>query len=92
MKNLKEQLNNYKFKEQQNKVNILSWQEYAIRVCDDFNITGRYRAMIFKYAKSNMSFLQGKVENTKEKFGTEKLENKGNYLISLFRKKAPWNI
>ena len=68
---------------------IQGWQDYAIQVCKDFSLQGNYRAMIFKMAKKNMCYLQGKVENTKEKFGS-KLEDKGNYLISLFRKKKPW--
>jgi hypothetical protein len=49
-----------------------------------------YRAMIFRHAKNNLQFLKGKVENAKEKFGTEGINDKGNYLISLFRKNAPW--
>jgi len=66
------------------------FQQYALEVCKDFGLTGQYRAMIFRYAKKNVSYLRGRVENAKEKFGTEKLESKANYLISLFRAKKPW--
>lgn len=55
------------------------------RIC-----TTNYVSMIFRYAKNNMSYLVGKVELCKEKFGSEGLNGKGNYLISLFRKKKPW--
>jgi hypothetical protein len=50
-----------------------------------------YKAMIFRYAKNNMPYLIGKVESCYEKFGKEEVKNKSNYLISLFRKKKPWN-
>lgn len=87
MKNIKDLVKNKKFQKGESK--LQSWQEYAIGVVKDFNLTGNYRAMIFKYAKMNLCYLQGRVENVKEKFGT-KLEDKGNYLISLFRSKKPW--
>jgi hypothetical protein len=70
---------------------ITQWQAYGIQVCKDFNITGNYKLMIFKQAKRNIEYLRGRVENAKEKFGTAKLEDKGNYLVSLFRKKKPWD-
>ncbi len=76
-------------KSKKNERNITNWQEYAVQICKDFNLTGEYKAMIFRYAKKNLSYLQGRVMNTREKF-REKLGNKGNYLISLFRKKKPW--
>ena len=84
-------LSKYKIKQTEKKGKALvSFQDYALSVCRDFNLTGQYKAMIFRYAKKNLNYLKGKVENTKEKFGTEKLETRGNYLISLFRKKKPW--
>ena len=49
-----------------------------------------YKGMIFRYAKKNKSYLQGKVELCKEKWGENGIQGKGNYLISLFRKKRPW--
>lgn len=73
------------FNEELKKDKLLNWQDYAINVCKDFNISEEYRQLIFRYAKRNLSYLQGKVENCKEKFGN-KLDNKGHYLISLFRK------
>jgi hypothetical protein len=71
-------------------VSITNWQEYAIEVCQLFNLNGDYKKMIFRHAKNNLSYLKGRVENTKEKFGTENLETKSNYFISLFRKNPPW--
>ena len=52
--------------------------------------TKNYQAIIFRHAHNNMSYLQGKVELCKEKFGENGLKGKGNYLFSLFRKKRPW--
>jgi hypothetical protein len=85
---------------------IEPWQEYAVEVVKMFGIknkkvsvvdkkgnlriyTKNYTSIIFRHAKNNMSYLQGKVEMCKEKFGLN-LEDKGNYLISLFRKQKPW--
>ena len=79
---------NYTIKKSKKNSKITNWQEYAVQICKDFNLTGEYKAMIFRYAKKNLCYLRGRVMNTREKFG-EKLENKGNYLISLFRKN-PW--
>jgi hypothetical protein len=83
-------LSRYQVKKTEKKSKLLIWQNYALEVCKDFNLTGPYKQMIFKYAKKNIQYLKGKVENTKEKFGTNKLETKANYLISLFRKDPPW--
>jgi hypothetical protein len=69
---------------------LTSWQDYALQVCKDFGLTGPYKAMIFRYCKKNLEYVRGKVINTKEKFGTENLQTKQNYLISLFRKTPPW--
>ena len=91
MELLKSKLNKYQLPVKGKETKLQSWQGYAIEVCQQFRITGRYRAMIFRHAKNNISYLKGRVENTKEKFGTEKLEDKGNYLISLFRNKKPWS-
>lgn len=66
------------------------FQEYAIKICDEFGITGFYRQIIFRHAKRNKCYLEGKVALCYEKFGTENLKTKGRYLCSLFRKKAPW--
>ena len=64
------------------------WRDYAKKVCDDFHITGPWKAMIFRHAKQNLSYLQGRVENVREKFGD--VSDKGRYLVSLFRSKKPW--
>jgi hypothetical protein len=59
------------------------------------NFTTNYPAMIFKHCcndqESGMSWVKGKVENAKERFKGEDLTTKGNYLISLFRCKKPWD-
>lgn len=89
MESLKVKLDKYKPVTGKKDVKVTGWQEYAIEVCQQFGITGKYKQMIFRHAKKNMSYLMGRVENVKEKFG-EKLEDKGNYLISLFRKTPPW--
>jgi len=69
---------------------LAPFQEYALKVCEEFSITGIYRAIIFRQAKKNIEYLKGKVENTKEKFGVGGTKGKGRYLISLFRKNPPW--
>ena len=85
MDKIKGLLKNKKFQKGESK--IQSWQEYAIQVCKDFSLQGNYRAMIFRYAKQNMCYLQGRVENVKEKFGEGKLKELGHYLIASFRRK-----
>ena len=82
-------LTKYKIKEKTKKSKITRWQDYAIEVCQEFNVEGIYKMIIFKHAKKNLPYLQGKVTNVKEKFG-EDISDKGRYLISLFRKKKPW--
>lgn len=72
------------------KSNRQEWQDYASNIVKEFNINGVYSMMIFKQAKKNKSFLEGKVQLCYEKFGKQYVGNKGNYLISLFRKKKPW--
>lgn len=79
-----------RFEKQEEEPKIAQWQEYAIQVCKDFGVVGCYKKIIFKQAKMNISFLQGKVEFCKEKFGENGLSDKGRYLIKLFSKKRPW--
>lgn len=70
-----------------------SWQEYAVKTCELFGITAHDkigRSVIFRQAKKNMSFLQGKVELCREKFGSNGLKDKGRYLVKLFGKTRPW--
>jgi peptidoglycan hydrolase-like protein with peptidoglycan-binding domain len=83
---------NYKIKVSNKKtIKIQGWQEYALQVIKDFNINKPYSLIIFRQAKKNIEFLKGRVENTKERFNN-KVEDKGRYLLSLFRKKKPWDI
>ena len=107
MKSIKDKLKSFKIKEGEES-KIKNWQEYALKVIDDFGITNdkkmtldrngkkkihttNYKAVIFRHASNNnLEYLKGKVENAKEKFGSENLKNKGRYLIATFRKKKPW--
>ena len=82
-------LSNYKLPQQQES-KLTKWQDFALQTCKDFNLTGQYKAMIFRYAKKNLCYLQGRVANAKEKFGEEGCKRAGNYLISLFRSVPPW--
>lgn len=61
------------------------WQEYAKKTCEEFNIKGVWKVMIFAKAKKNLVYLQGKVEFVKEKFVD--VSDKGRYLIATFRTK-----
>ena len=80
----------YKIKETEEKIKITHWQEVAIKTCEEFNIKGFYKQIIFKHAKSNLNYLLGKVTYAKDRFGEYNVEDKGRYLISLFKKKKPW--
>jgi hypothetical protein len=79
---------NYQLKEKNNS-KLMPFQEYAIKIIDQFKINRPYQSIIWKYAKRNKCYLEGKVALCYEKFG-QKVDNKGNYLISLFRKVKPW--
>lgn len=92
MELLKEKLKNKVFIKADKEKAISNWQRYAMEVVNDFQLKGCYKAMIFRQAKKNIEFLKGKVENTKEKFGTKNLASKQHYLISLFRSKKPWEV
>lgn len=83
-------LSNYQIKQSVEISKLVPFQEYALKICEEFSITGIYKLIIFRQAKKNISFLQGKVENVREKFGINGTKNKGRYLISLFRKNPPW--
>jgi hypothetical protein len=82
-------LSQYKIPEQQTS-KLQSFQEYALKIIKQFNVDKEYQPIIWKHAKRNRCYLEGKVALCYEKFG-EKLEDKGHYLISLFRKKKPWD-
>ena len=88
MESLKEKLKN-RIQKKQSESKIQSWQEMAIDIIKKFQIGKEYQAIIFRHAKRNKAYLEGKVSLCVEKFGT-KLEDKGAYLISLFRRKKPW--
>ena len=50
----------------------LKIQDYALEVIEEFGITGIYKKIIFKHAKRNKTYLQGKVENLREKYKNRK--------------------
>jgi len=89
MEKIQIDVNKY-FKKKENSSKLKSWQDVAIKICEEFNITGIYKMIIFKHAKSNMQYLQGKVTYVEDRFGKDNLTDKGRYLISLFRKEKPW--
>lgn len=91
MEKIKIDLNRYNkiAEENKNKRIVQPWQDYAAKVCKDFELDQIGRGAVFKYAKKNLSYLQGKVEMCREKFG-DNLKGKGNYLVKLFSKKRPW--
>jgi hypothetical protein len=68
--------------------------ENVIEVYEDKNgkqriQTRNYKAIVFRHACNNLSFLIGKVEYCREKFNGD-VYGKGKYLFSLFRKQKPW--
>jgi hypothetical protein len=90
MESLKSKLGKYHLPVKEEKSNLQSFQEYALDVISRFQVGREFQGIIWRHAKRNKSYLEGKVRNCEEKFGS-KLEDKGNYLISLFRKKKPWD-
>lgn len=93
MELLKNKLQKYKIKQTQSKSRLLPFQVFALKIIKDFKLvkTDEFDApaVIWRYAKKNRAYVEGKVSLCVEKFGT-KLDDKGHYLISLFRKKKPW--
>lgn len=68
------------------------WQEYALKVCQDFKLEKPMQGIIWRYAKHNLGYLESKVAMAYEKaeLSHQSLDLLGHYLISLFRKKRPW--
>jgi hypothetical protein len=83
-------LSKYKIPEKTTSKKLERFQERTLEVCKEFGIEGTYRLMLFKYAKKNMNYFEGKISLCYEKFGKEGCSNKARYLISLFRNKKPW--
>lgn len=80
----------HKFAKSEDNSKLLPFQDYALRIIKEFGIAEKkYQSIIFRYAKRNRSFLEGKVALCREKFG-DKLEDKARYLIKLFSRKKPW--
>jgi len=80
----------YKPKKEEERTKTKSWQLEALKIIEDFNIKGVYKGIIFKHARHNMQYLLGKVTYTIDRFGKDNIGDKGRYLISLFKKKKPW--
>lgn len=74
---------------------VEGWQDYAATICKEFNIEGCWKSQVFRMAKRQRAFLEGKVglmheikEREPNKYNSLKQNNKlGNYFFSLFRKK-----
>jgi len=90
MESIKNKLTKYRLPLKGKKeVKISAFQEYALDVISRFKIGREFQPIIWKHAKRNKAYLEGKVSLCVEKWGG-KLEDKGAYLISLFRKTPPW--
>lgn len=65
------------------------WQDYTAQVIKDFAIHAPQDKVIWKWAKKNIQFLKGKVENVKEQAAGKKQELKeyAGLLIWLLNKK-----
>lgn len=103
---IKELLKNKKFKQINKLSKVEKWQEYALEVCKEFNIT---RVSVFETDKTGKERLVTKnypaiifrhaCNNLSYLQGKVELvrerfngdvQGKGHYLISLFRKNPPW--
>ena len=96
MESLKESLGKFILpKQSKNQRKVQSWQDYAATICQEFKIEGQWKKIIFRMAKSNKAYLEGKVASLKElekidpsKWRSLKETNKlGNYLFAMLRKK-----
>jgi hypothetical protein len=65
------------------------WQEYSRQVIEQFGVKKPYSLKIWRLAKSNLSFLKGKVEYVREIVESRghKTQDYGAYLISIISKK-----
>jgi len=90
MQTLQEKLKTYKFPEKQES-KLQSFQEFALETIKNFGISKPYQSIIWKKAKHQRPFLEGKIALCVEKFG-DKTETKGSYLIALLTKKPKWLI
>ena len=71
----------FKLKPKDEKKCATHWQDYAKEVCEEFSITGKYKAMIFKKAKNRMINLKSNVDYCHERG----IKN-GRYLVAMYRK------
>lgn len=79
-------LKNYNPIREQNNSKLQSFQSYCLEVIKEFGIDKTHAPIIFKYAKKNLSYLQGKVENLKETKKPKERINCGGLLIYLLTK------
>ena len=90
MKKIKINLKRFQPKPEEEKSKLKPWQEEALKIIEEFQINGIFKSIIFKHAKKNMQYLQGKVTYARDRFPGEEMNTKGRYLISLFKKNKPW--
>lgn len=81
---------NVKRYQKQDNSKLQRFQERALEVCEQFQVKAPYNQIIFRQAKRNIQYLEGKVSLCEEKFGKDGCKNAGRYLIALFRKRKPW--
>jgi hypothetical protein len=85
MELIKSKLNKYQIQEK-NTSKLQSFQSYCLEIIKEFGIDKTHAPIIFKYAKKNLSYLQGKVENLKETKNPKERVNCGGLLIYLLTK------
>lgn len=85
-------LNRYQLKENTSKREVTRWQDFAANITKEFRLDLRGKAMMFKFCKQNLQLVEHHVALAREKatMNHESVSKYGAYLISLFRKKKPW--
>lgn len=78
-------LSGYKIKKG-NASKTQAFQDAALKIISEFGIDKTHAPIIFKYAKKNLSYLQGKVENLRETKKPKERINCGGLLIYLLTK------
>lgn len=87
MEKLKLDISKYQKKEE--KSATYEWQDYVLKVIEDFGVVKPYDKIIWSWSKRNISFLRGRVENLREsaKSKGEDLKGYGRLLIWSLRNK-----
>lgn len=71
-------LKNYEIKKV--KSTAYEFQDYVLKVFEDFGISKQYQSRYWKKAKANISFFRGCVENLREGKKKEQLKSMGQLL------------